>query len=57
MQHEAELNDLWRFDGTNWAWISGSNRKLQVGVYGTLRTPDVANIPGGRQVYSFFLLL
>ncbi len=25
------LNDLWRFDGTNWAWISGSSTACQSG--------------------------
>jgi hypothetical protein len=53
---EVYLNDLWKFDpklGTNgeWTWMGGSNvagpNGGQAGVYGTLGTPDAANIPGG----------
>ncbi len=44
------LNDLWRWDGTNWAWISGSNVLNQNGVYGTKGTPDPANVPGSREI-------
>jgi hypothetical protein len=36
------LNDLWKFDGTQWTWISGSSTANQKGVYtGTL-------VPGSR---------
>ena len=42
------LNDLWRWDGTNWIWISGSNTVNQSGTYGTKGSPDNANIPGAR---------
>ena len=49
------LNDLWKFnpsDGT-WTWMGGNNTVPapnggQSGVYGTLGTPSVSNIPGGR---------
>lgn len=54
----GELNDLWEFDpklGANgeWTWMGGSDSVGVVfsgpsGVYGTLGTPDPANIPGGR---------
>ena len=44
----GELNDLWKFDGTNWTWISGENTADQPGVYGTLGTPDVSNTAGAR---------
>ena len=44
------LNDLWRFDGTNWTWVSGSSSVDQAGVYGTLGSPDPANVPGARVV-------
>ena len=43
----AQLNDLWKFDGTNWTWVSGSNFN-QAGVYGTKGTPSAANAPGAR---------
>ncbi len=42
------LNDLWKFDGTNWTWISGSDTAGHYGVYGTMGTADAANVPGGR---------
>jgi len=43
------LNDLWRFDGINWTWISGSDVVDQVSTYGTKGTADAANVPGARQ--------
>jgi hypothetical protein len=45
----GDLNDLWKFDGTNWTWISGDNTVDQSGVYGTKGEAAVANKPGGRQ--------
>jgi N-acetylneuraminic acid mutarotase len=45
----GELNDLWKFDGTNWTWVSGSDTTNNPGVYGTLGLPDPANIPGARE--------
>ena len=27
------LNDLWKFDGTNWTWVAGSNTANQKGTY------------------------
>jgi N-acetylneuraminic acid mutarotase len=44
----GDLNDLWRYDGTNWTWISGSNVIDQTGVYGTQGVPTAGNIPGTR---------
>ncbi len=53
----AYLNDLWEFNPTTieWAWMGGSNIVPRdpgligpPGVYGTLGTPAVGNIPGGR---------
>ncbi len=41
------LNDLWKFDGTNWTWVSGSNTRNQTGVYGNKGTADSGNVPGG----------
>jgi len=45
----GSLNDLWRWDGSNWTWISGSKLANQQGNYGSQGTADAANIPGGRQ--------
>jgi len=42
-------NHLWRFDGTNWTWISGDNVGSQLAVYGTKGTAGALNKPGGRQ--------
>jgi hypothetical protein len=42
------LNDLWKFDGTNWTWVSGADTVLQAGTYGTQGTASPANVPGAR---------
>jgi len=42
------LNDLWKFDGTNWTWVSGSNTYNQPGSYVTEGTADAGNVPGAR---------
>lgn len=44
------FNDVWEFyPSTNeWAWMGGSDTINQIGTYGTLGTPSVANIPGSR---------
>jgi N-acetylneuraminic acid mutarotase len=48
----GELNDLWKFDGANWAWISGSNSRNQPGVYGDKGVPDSENAPGARSYFA-----
>jgi N-acetylneuraminic acid mutarotase len=49
--NEDELNDLWRFSPSaiEWTWASGSKIAAQPGIYGTLGSPSIDNIPGGRQ--------
>jgi hypothetical protein len=42
------LNDLWKFDGTNWTWVSGSSSSKQYGIYGTKGVADPNNVPGAR---------
>jgi len=42
------LNDLWKYDGTNWTWVSGDNTQGQLGVYGTKRVTSATNKPGAR---------
>jgi hypothetical protein len=42
------LNDLWKFTGGQWTWVSGNNAANQTGVYGTQTTPAAANFPGAR---------
>lgn len=44
----GKLNDLWRWDGTNWTWISGGNSINQPSTYGAFNTAAAANIPGAR---------
>ncbi len=45
---EGYLNDLWRFDGSSWTWMSGTNREDQPGVFGTKGVPAATNVPGAR---------
>ncbi len=45
---EYSRNDLWRWDGTNWTWVSGSTGTAYSGTPGTKGVPDPANVPGGR---------
>ena len=42
------LNDLWRYSGGQWTWMSGSNTFNQFGTYGTRGTAAAENTPGGR---------
>ncbi|MCL4809512.1 MAG: hypothetical protein KJ062_17245, partial [Thermoanaerobaculia bacterium] len=42
------LNDLWKWDGTNWTWVSGSDRSNRGGVYGTKGVAATGNVPGAR---------
>ncbi len=44
----GHLNDLWKFDGTQWTWISGSNLAFQLGSYGVKGVPSGTNVPGAR---------
>src|SRR5205823_4360028 len=42
-------NDLWKFDRTNWIWISGTSTLNQSGSYGTKGVSAPSNVPGGRE--------
>jgi hypothetical protein len=42
------LNDLWKFDGYNWTWVSGSKFRNHNGTYGIQGIPDESNIPPSR---------
>jgi len=48
------LNDLWKWDGSNWTWVAGSNAVGQAGSYGTKGIPAATNAPGGRCVTASF---
>ena len=42
------INDLWKFSGGQWTWISGANVPNQPDVFGTLGVPTAGNTPGAR---------
>ena len=42
------LNDLWKYSGGQWTWVSGSDLVDQIGSYGTLGTASPTNVPGAR---------
>ncbi|WP_053939276.1 Kelch repeat-containing protein [Amantichitinum ursilacus] len=42
------LEDLWKFDGTNWTWMGGSQDINTAPVYGQQGVADASNWPGGR---------
>ncbi|HUA16662.1 MAG TPA: hypothetical protein VMG31_15315 [Verrucomicrobiae bacterium] len=44
-------NDLWKYRGGEWTWVSGSNSPNQISSYGTEGTLSPGNAPGSR----FFL--
>ncbi len=45
---EGTLSDLWKFDGTKWIWVAGSDTVDIQPVYGTKGMPAALNTPGGR---------
>ncbi len=44
----GQANDLWKWDGTQWTWISGDSIKDQFGIYGTKGIGSGTNKPGAR---------
>ncbi len=44
----GSLNDLWRWDGAQWAWVNGSTGESQAGVYGVKGVASATNRPGAR---------
>ena len=52
---DGPMNDLWRWDGTNWTWIHGSRDPKQPGVYGVKGVADGANVPGAREGASVWV--
>jgi hypothetical protein len=43
------LNDLWKFDGYNWTWMSGSSNETYLdGNYGIQGIPDANNVPSSK---------
>lgn len=43
------FNDVWKFDGSQWTWMNGSNVANQLGVYGTLGAAGTG-VPGAREL-------
>jgi len=45
---QGHLNDLWKYSGGQWTWVSGSNLAYQkINLWDT-RCSAAANVPGGR---------
>jgi N-acetylneuraminic acid mutarotase len=46
----GNLNDLWKYSPSTqeWTWMSGADTTGQPGIYGTLQTPAIENVPGSR---------
>jgi hypothetical protein len=42
------LNDLWKYSGGQWTWMSGSNTPNQQAVYGTQGVAAAGNVPSAR---------
>jgi hypothetical protein len=49
------LNDLWKYSGGQWTWVSGANTGDQAGSYGTLGTAAAGNVPPGRQASAAWI--
>ncbi len=45
---EGLLNDLWKWNGTSWTWVAGSNTPNQPGTSGSQGVAAPANTPGAR---------
>ena len=51
-------NDLWKFDGTKWTWISGTNSPTPSGVsgsYGIQNFGSSSNIPAARYSPAYWI--
>ncbi len=42
------LNDLWKYNGSEWVWVGGSNIAGASGTYGSLGVAAASNFPGAR---------
>lgn len=49
------FNDLWRWDGTYWTWISGSSSPDQPTIHGTIGIPSITTVPGARYAVGSFI--
>lgn len=46
--YTTSYNDLWKYDGKYWTWISGTNAVNNVGSYGQKGVPSSSNVPPAR---------
>ncbi|MFY0673377.1 MAG: T9SS type A sorting domain-containing protein [Bacteroidia bacterium] len=53
--YDGLFNDLWKWDGENWTWISGSNVINKKGVYSNIGVGNLKNVPGSRTNSSAFI--
>lgn len=44
----GRMNDLWRYDGSDWTWVKGSDAIGQLGDYGSEGYATTSNVPGAR---------
>jgi len=51
----GNLNDLWRWNGNNWSWVSGSDVVNQSGRYGMKGGADITNAPGARELSASWI--
>lgn len=42
------LNDLWKYDGVMWTWVSGAKLINQTGFFIEANVPNIVNVPGSR---------
>jgi N-acetylneuraminic acid mutarotase len=47
----GKLSDLWQYNLSSgqWTWVSGEDGSNAIGIYGTLGTPVLGQLPGARQ--------
>jgi len=45
----GSLNDLWKWDGSAWTWVSGASTYYDLGSRGALGVPDPSNVPSSRR--------
>ncbi|MGO8720614.1 MAG: kelch repeat-containing protein [Acidobacteriaceae bacterium] len=45
---QGDLNDLWKYSGGEWTWVSGSSTIEAKGTYGTQGVASPNNVPGAR---------
>lgn len=46
------MNDLWKFDGTYWIWLSGSSTSNDIGRFGVKGVLSSENVPPARSGHS-----